>query len=243
MAPRFDIAKQVDLLGADSLLPPSKYVASGAGAILCDPPWQFSTWSPKGRDRCPDAPMTRNESRRNNPERHYKTMTLDSVKALRVGDIAAKDCLLFLWATDPMIPQAIAVGQGWGFTFKTVGFYWIKTRRETSTRGAPKDYPMGTGYWTRANPEQCLLFSRGHPKRLSASVRKLIVSPRRDHSQKPDEIYGLIEQLVSGPYVELFARQRWPGWHAWGDQVDKFSVTYPRPGAAEREKGDLFSVL
>ena len=69
---------------------------------------------------------------------------------------------------------------------------------------------------------QCLLFTRGHPKRLKTDVRKLIISPRREHSQKPDDIYGRIEQLVAGPYVELFARQRWPGWHAWGNEVDKF---------------------
>lgn len=195
---------------------------SGFGAILCDPPWHFSTWSAKGRDRCPDAPTTRNESRQNSPERHYKTMTLDDIKTMHVGDLAAPDCLLFLWAVDPMIPQALEVGAAWGFTYKTVGFYWAKTRRATSTRGEPSDFPMGTGYWTRANPEQCLLFARGKPKRLSASVPKLLTSARREHSQKPDEIYSRIEQLVAGPYVELFARQRWPGWHAWGNEVDKF---------------------
>lgn len=167
--------------------------------------------------------MTRNESRQNSSERHYKTMTLDDVKAMRIGALAAKDCVLFLWAVDPMLPQAIAVGEGWGFTYKTVAFYWIKTRRETSSRGSPDDYPMGTGYWTRANPEQCLLFTRGKPKRVSTAVRKLLISPRREHSQKPDEIYGRIEQLVGGPYVELFARQRWPGWYAWGNEIDKFT--------------------
>lgn len=193
------------------------------GAILCDPPWRFATWSAKGRDRCPDASMTRNQSRQNSPERHYKTMDLDAIKAMPISKIAAKDCLLFLWAVDPMLPEALEVGRGWGFTYKTVAFYWAKQRRATSTRGSSDDFPMGTGYWTRANPEMCLLFSRGKPKRLSTSVRKFIVSPRREHSQKPDEIYGRIEALVAGPYLELFARQRWPGWAAWGQQVDRFT--------------------
>ena len=197
---------------------------SGFGAILCDPPWHFSTWSAKGRDRCPDAPLSRNESRQNSPVRHYNTMSLDEVKKMRVQDIAARDCVLLLWAVDPMLPEAIEVGREWGFTYKTIGFYWVKTRRETSTRGEPSDFPMGTGYWTRANPEQCLLFTRGSPKRISTGVQKLIVSPRREHSQKPNEIYSRIEQLVAGPYVELFARQRRPGWYAWGNEVEKFQA-------------------
>lgn len=83
---------------------------------------------------------------------------------------------------------------------------------------------MGTGYWTRANPEQCLLFTRGSPKRLSASIEKLIVSPRREHSRKPDEIYERIEKLVGGPYLELFSRQERAGWKTWGNQVGKFSA-------------------
>lgn len=134
--------------------------------------------------------------------------------------------MLLMWAVDPMIPQALELGASWGFTYKTVGFYWIKLRRKGSTRhllhheAAHKLFPMGTGYYTRANPEQCLLFTRGKPKRLSTAVRKLIVAPRRAHSQKPDEQYGRIEQLVAGPYLELFARQERMGWTAWGDQTD-----------------------
>ena len=61
--------------------------------------------------------------------------------------------------------------------------------------------------------------TRGKPKRKSAGVRKLIVSPRRDHSRKPDEAYERIEALVDGPYLEMFARHRRPGWDAWGDEV------------------------
>lgn len=198
------------------------------GCILADPPWQFATFSAKGRDRCPDAPMTRNQSRQNSPERHYKTMPFNDLLALPVADMAAKDCVLLMWAVDPMLPHAFELGAKWGFTYKTVGFYWAKLRRETSTRGGQfeaqdhKLFPMGTGYWTRANPETCLLFTKGHPKRVSASVRKLIVSPRREHSRKPDEQYDRIQSLVAGPYLEMFARQQWPGWDVWGNQTDRF---------------------
>ena len=202
------------------------------GCILADPPWRFATFSAKGRGRCPDgpAPLSRNESIRNAPERHYTTMSLQDIAALPVAASAARDCLLMLWAVDPMIPQAIAIGEGWGFKFKTVGFYWIKERRTTSRRGGQFDredhvrFPMGTGYWTRANPEACLLFTRGSPKRLSAGVRKLIVSPRREHSRKPDEQYERIEALVAGPRLELFARSTRPGWSSWGNETERFGV-------------------
>ena len=200
------------------------------GAILADPPWRFETWSALGRDRCPDAPITRNQSRQNRPERHYATMTLEDIKALPVDRLASRDCILFLWAVDSMLPQALDVGAAWGFKYKTVGFYWSKLRRHGSRRHLLHDepdhklFPFGTGYWTRSNPEQCLLFTRGKPKRLARNVRKLIVAPRRDHSQKPDEAAERIEALCGGPYAELFARQCRPGWDAWGNELDKFGA-------------------
>lgn len=200
----------------------------GYGVILADPPWQFATRSDKGRGRNPDGKLSRAAQRQNTPERHYKTMTLKEIAALPVGALAADNCLLFLWAVDPMLPQAIAVGTAWGFEYKTVGFYWAKLRRETSARAnlheepAHKLFPMGTGYWTRANPEPCLLFSRGAPKRLSAGVRKLIIAPRREHSRKPDETRARIESLAAGPYLELFSRNPAPGWDCWGNQLDRF---------------------
>lgn len=203
------------------------------GAILADPPWHFSTWSARGRDRCPDGPVTNEHGydvrgRNNSPLRHYATMSLQDIEALPVGECAARDALLMLWVVDPLLPRAIEIGTAWGFEYKTVGFYWAKTRRVTSRRGERFDdpvrraFPMGTGYWTRANPEACLLFTRGKPKRMSAGVAKLIVSPRREHSRKPDEQYERIEALVAGPYAELFARQSRPGWDTWGNEVGKF---------------------
>lgn len=202
------------------------------GVILADPPWRFTTFSAKGRGRCPDGPVSekaaRNLSRQNRPERHYPTMTIDEIKVLPVLDYAAKDCVLFMWAVDPMLPEAIALGETWGFKFKTIAFVWAKERRVTSKRGAAFDeadhkrFPMGTGYWTRANPELCLLFTRGKPKRVSAAVRKLLIAPRREHSRKPDEQYTRIEALVGGPYLEMFARQTWPGWDSWGNETEKF---------------------
>jgi N6-adenosine-specific RNA methylase IME4 len=142
-------------------------------------------------------------------------MNLSDLFLLAAEVPKADDCALFMWAIDPMLPQALDVIQAWGFKYKTVAFTWAKINK------SGKD-PIGGGYWTRANPEMCLLATRGKPKRLNADVRQLIMAPRREHSRKPDEIYGRIERLVAGPYLEMFARQTRPGWDSWGDEVGKF---------------------
>jgi N6-adenosine-specific RNA methylase IME4 len=115
--------------------------------------------------------------------------------------------------TNPLLPVGLEVITAWGSAYKTVGFTWVKTTQDGT------GFPIGCGYWTRANAELCLLATRGQPQRLSRSVRQLIVSPRREHSRKPDEIYDRIEELVPGPYLELFARNRRPGWGSWGHEV------------------------
>ena len=78
------------------------------------------------------------------------------------------------------------------------------------------------GYWTRSNPEMCLLATRGKPKRLNKSTRQLVVSERREHSRKPDEMYGYIENMLEGPYLEMFARTTRQGWDNFGNEVSKF---------------------
>lgn len=166
--------------------------------IYADPPWRFSTYSAKGKGRSAEA--------------WYDCLTVNEICALPVGELAAPDCVLLLWTTDPFLREAFRVIDAWGFTYKTVGFYWAKHNNGK--------WPIGTGYWTRANPEQCLLATRGKPKRLNADVPKLIVAPRREHSRKPDEAYERIERLCASPYLELFARQRREGWDALGDETD-----------------------
>jgi len=171
--------------------------------IYADPPWTFGTYSRKGKGRSPEA--------------YYDCMSLADIEALPVAEWAAEHCALFLWTTDPMLEKAFAVIRAWGFTYKTIGFYWVKLNK-SATRpvfGA-SDFFTGLGFWTRANPELCLLATRGHPRRRRADVPKLIVSPRREHSRKPDEVYDRIEALCEGPYLEMFARSERPGWRPWG---------------------------
>lgn len=171
--------------------------------IYADPPWTFSTYSDKGKGR--------------SAESYYDCMSLDDIKRLPVQDLADTDCVLFMWITDPLLFQAKEVIEAWGFIYKTVGFYWMKTKQDVPIDSdvypyTNQDFPIGTGYWTRANPEQCLLATRGKPHAREHNVRRLVISPRREHSRKPDEIYDRIEHLVIGPYVELFARFEQHGW-------------------------------
>jgi len=126
----------------------------------------------------------------------------------------ADDSVLFLWTTDPLLPQALEVMAAWGFAYKTVAFTWVKT----SDSGGGT-YPMGLGYWTRANPEMCLLGTRGSPKRRDKAVPKLLFAYRGQHSEKPVEVNHRIRRLVDGPYIEIFARRRVEGWATRGNEL------------------------
>ncbi len=184
-------------------------------AAMVDVPWKYVMYSAKGEGK--------------SPSRHYHCMNLDEIEALPVGELFDKDAVLLMWVPDGFLPHGIRIAEGWGFKYKTVGFYWVKL----TVTG--KEH-MGPGYWTRANPEQCLLLTRGRPPRLDKGVRRLIttdedweasliVSKLREHSRKPDEAFDRAERLVNGPYLELFSRQRRPGWTVWGNEIDKFKST------------------
>ncbi len=168
--------------------------------IYADPPWAYKVWSKKGAGR--------------SAESHYPTMNIASIKALPVGELADKDCALFLWITFPMLREAWGVMDAWGFTFKTVAFVWIKQCRKSD------GLFTGMGYWTRANAEICLLATRGRPKRAARDVKQVILSHVERHSQKPEEARRRIEALMGDvPRIELFARASSPGWDVWGNEV------------------------
>ena len=178
-----------------------------------DPAWRWETWSREtGLDRAPEA--------------HYGTMTVDEIKALDVGSIAAEDAALFLWATAPLLPQALEVMSAWRFAYKT-NLVWIKNR-------------AGTGYWVRGQHEFVLIGTRGRipcplPGTQGASVIEapdfVELIERRDsmivearaagHSVKPAIVAELIERWFPGlPKIELFARGKpREGWTTWGDQA------------------------
>lgn len=169
--------------------------------IYADPPWAYRTYSKKGQGR--------------SAESHYPTMNIEDIKALPVGELADKDCALFLWITFPCLYEALEVLEAWGFSYKTVAFVWVKQNRKND------DLFTGMGYWTRANAEICILATKGHPRRVNAGVRQVILSHVEEHSKKPDEARDRIVQLMGDlPRIELFARQSPEGWDVWGNEVE-----------------------
>lgn len=170
------------------------------GIIYADPPWQYQTYSKKGQGR--------------SAESHYPTMSIEDIKALPVGELAAKDSTLFMWITFPSMQTAFQVLDAWGFSYKTVAFVWVKQNRISDSLF------MGMGYWTRANSEICILATKGHPKRADPGVHQVIMSHIERHSKKPDEARQRIVQLMGDlPRIELFARQHAEGWDCWGNEV------------------------
>ncbi len=180
--------------------------------IYVDPPW---TYSDRG---CTGAAAE-----------HYATMSFASLAALPVKAMAAPDAAMLMWATFPKIEEALRLIPAWGFTFKSIGFLWIKTK------GAKPFF--GLGRWTRGNAEPCLLATRGHPHRVSAAVSQLVGldgepleieapeetfdAPVTRHSAKPAIVRDRIVELMGDlPRVELFARDAAPGWDRWGNEVE-----------------------
>lgn len=169
------------------------------GAILIDPPWPFDTYSRKAV-----VPAR--------AEQPYPTMAMNEIAALPIPDLAARSCAVFLWQSDSLPLAAGQLAAIWGLRIVTDNvFIWIKPS-------------IGMGYWTRKEGETVALMTKGQPPRRAKDVRQVIEAPRREHSRKPDEIYERIERLVDGPYLEMFARQRWPGWDSWGNETDKFEA-------------------
>lgn len=165
--------------------------------IYADPPWRYDQKSLQGA-----------------AEKHYATMSMEELCGLPVERIAAKDSLLFLWATFPQLPAALRLISAWGFKYKTVAFLWLKKNRKADS------WFFGLGFWTRGNAELCLLATRGHPKRKAANIHQFIISPIEAHSKKPDIVRDKIVALAGDvPRIELFARQETPGWDVWGNEV------------------------
>jgi N6-adenosine-specific RNA methylase IME4 len=164
--------------------------------IYADPPWSYND-TMAGHSFSLD--------------HEYPTLSLKDIMALPVSSIAAKDAALFLWVTNPQLPLAFDVMKAWGFTFKTVAFVWRKMM-------ASGKEAVNLGRWTMGGTEMCLLATKGTPQRLVKNIRQLVTAERREHSRKPDEVRHRIEQLMGGPYIELFSRGQAEGWDAWGNE-------------------------
>lgn len=167
--------------------------------ILADPPWFY-----------------KNSGTRAAATNHYPTLKKADLMHLPVDLYAADRCALFLWATWPNIKVALTVMDAWGFRYKTLAWEWLKTNK------AGDKFVIGLGNYTRSNCEPCLLGFKGKPIKVNdRSVPAFIVSPRRGHSQKPDEQYEKIDRLYPDTTkLELFATEQREGWDVWGNEVE-----------------------
>lgn len=166
--------------------------------IYADPPWQYERKKVQGA-----------------AENHYSTMSNKDICNLNITELTNKDCVLFLWATFPKLPEALQVIKAWGFHYKTIAFLWLKQNK------SKKGWFFGLGFWTRGNAEICLLATKGKPHRKSNKVHQFIISPIREHSRKPNEAREKIVELMGDiPRLELFAREKTNGWDVWGNEIE-----------------------
>lgn len=185
------------------------------GVIYADPEWRFEPYSREtGMDRAAD--------------NHYPTSSLDVIKSRPVNAIAAHDSVLFLWATRPMLPQALAVIEAWGFAYKSCTV-WGKQRAGNA---------RGPGYIFSDESEILLYATRGHVPAPAPGLQwpSLIIAPIGRHSEKPARFHELIEAYFpSLPKIELNARQRRPGWEVWGAEAPDAEPAAPlgRPVPSE----------
>lgn len=166
--------------------------------IYADPPWSYDNKASSGA-----------------ATHHYSTMPLEDLCSLPVQRLAAKDCVLFLWATMPLLRQAFDLIDAWGFTYKTTAFTWVKRYPRNFSK-----WFAGTGNYTRSNAELCLLALRGRPRVVAHNVPSIVEAPVEAHSQKPHVVRERIVKLMGNvKRIELFARKKYQGWDVWGNEA------------------------
>lgn len=188
--------------------------------LIADPPWKYD------QPQCVGAAET-----------YYNCMELTDICNMPVKELSASDSILFLWGTWPKIEQAITVAKAWGFEIVT-GFPWVKIvgiPRVNLWSELEVKPQYGTGYWIRGCSEYVLICRRGNVSPPEGDYVGLL-SENFGHSRKPQNLYEMAEQLP-GPYLELFARRKRVGWHAWGNQIESdiaLSITPSRQREEER---------
>ena len=171
------------------------------GTILADPPWQFKNRTGKV------APEHRRLHR-------YETMTIEEIRRLPIGALAASRSHLYLWVPNALVGWGLEVMQAWGFEYKS-NLVWVKIRKDGGPDG------RGVGFYFRNVTELVLFGIRGKLRTKQPGRRQvnLISTRKREHSRKPDELYRIIEACSPGPYLELFARHHRVGWTQHGKEA------------------------
>lgn len=175
--------------------------------IYADPPWSYYNDSTAMPNCTTHIGMTRPP---------YPVMSSLDIMKLPVDSIAAPDCILLIWTTDHHLEKCLNVIRAWGFTYKTVGFLWLKENKNGGIVSFMGAYTLKSGC------EICLLATRGNPHKYvrKHNVKSLIISVREKHSKKPDIVRERIVELFGDlSRIELFARQKTDGWDVWGNEI------------------------
>lgn len=173
-----------------------------------------------------DPPWDINQRGRRGAANHYDLMTLDSIKAMPVADLCEEDAHLYLWIPNGLLQEGLDVIKAWGFTFRSP-IYWIKPR-------------LLLGNFIRNASETCFYATHGKAQVKFHAQPNWLFAPQQDHSHKPEEQFAIIERLSDGPYLELFARRRQPGWDVWGNEIDSDIIIpgYPVPKYSAKALGE-----
>ena len=210
-------------------LPKNKY-----SIIYADPPWHYS--GKMQFDKSGKIEHNQNWQKKvfiSAASFQYPTIKTNELKKLDVGSIADEDCLLFLWATNPHLQQAIELGSAWGFDYKTVGFVWNKMVHNP-------------GQYTMSFCELCLIFKRGRiPKpRGARNVKQLLEIPRGKHSEKPEAVaQNITKMFPEQNKIELFSRVTRDGWDAWGLETIYKNKIVRKEDVLDVDQNDLLSNL
>lgn len=137
----------------------------------------------------------------------YDVLSKAQIAKLPICDITDKNCVLFLWATTPLLTDGIEILYRWGFNYKTA-IYWRKFMS------------LGMGFWFRGQVEVCLMGIKGKIKAFRMQKPNFIQTKALRHSEKPEEMRKLIEETGLQPRIELFARRKVEGWDCWGNEVE-----------------------
>ena len=135
----------------------------------------------------------------------YPVMPLEEIRALPMNEKAYKDAVLWLWVTNAFLPEAFSLLEHWGFEYKN-NVTWVKDR-------------PGLGNLLMGQTEHCLLAIKGNPSIFPQGYSTALFAKVRNHSQKPEEFYEMVEKMCPGRKLEFFAREKREGWEAFGDEV------------------------
>lgn len=190
--------------------------------VVADPPWDYSRkYSAGGTSGY--SPVHHSRGGNRGAANHYRTMKLDEIVRVAVKDVVADQAHLWLWTTGAFMVEAHQVAEAWGFAPKGI-IPWIKVKkdpvqhveRHQDLRAAVR---MGMGLYVRWVSEFVLFAVRGKLPALNHDVMGVVFAERRDHSEKPDELYEIVEAISPCPRLELFARASRPGYEVWGREV------------------------